>query len=43
MFFHILDHFESAYISYFYFYSGELIVLIFSSSLIYMLQTIFIL
>lgn len=43
MFYYILDHFESAYISYFYFYTGELIVLIFSSSLIYMLQTIFIL
>jgi len=45
MFLHILDHFESAYISFYlsYYYSIEILVFILSSSFIYMLQTVFLL
>ena len=41
--FFILDHFESAYISYFYFILNEYTVVFISSSFLYMLQTFFIL
>lgn len=42
-FFYYLDHFESAYINYFYIVFNDFFVIIFSSSLLYMCQTFFIL
>jgi hypothetical protein len=41
--FFLLDHFESAYTNYFYFFVNDFIVIFISSSLIYMSQTFFVL
>ena len=43
MHFFLLDHFESAYINYFYFFVNDFLVIFLSSSLIYMIQTFFVL